>query len=260
LRQLSPRSLKLRTLIKDRMKQTQLTYAVLAKKVGVSLPTIKRWLTKDDFPVEALDHILTTIGLSWKDMLVGLDEHEIKRQPLSEKFEEFIASNPKESFVFLLLSSGLKFKEVLKELNLKEKELETILFTLDKNNFIAFRNNKSILPLLQPPFRWTKTGRFSKRYFLPAARILFKELIEENQGFTSKFDSLAPMVLVGESYLSEKSIVRLKADLWELIEKYRETSRHELTFNSPEHLRPMAFLLTAGKFPLWKSIMWQSNK
>src|SRR4051812_32782794 len=76
--QLTDRSLRIRSVLKIRMQKAGLSYSDLAKEIGVSLPTIKRWFTKYDFPVEALDLILKKLNFPWQDLLLQIDGSEVK--------------------------------------------------------------------------------------------------------------------------------------------------------------------------------------
>jgi transcriptional regulator with XRE-family HTH domain len=256
---LSERSIRLREILKKRLDQRGMTYAALAKKVGVSLPTMKRWMTKDEFSVEALDAMLRELGLSWQELTGVLDGSEIERHPISERDETFLASHSKEAFVFLLLAMQYDFSEIQNELELTAKALEAILLKLDRCNIIAYSGPNNIRVLIRIPFRFSEDGKFSQKYFEPAAKLMFEELVLGNPGFQNVFNPAVPLIRLSEMYLSPKSLVRFKADLWEVVEKYRDLSRIETSFKRRDELFPVAFLIALERFPLWRKVMWEAS-
>lgn len=254
---LTERSIRLREILKTRLELKKVTYTALADKIGVSVPTIKRWMTKDDFPMEALDSILQEVALSWQDVIGMLDKKEVMRQPISAKHETFLAGHPQEALVFLYLSVQYQYAEIKQELNLRDRELESILFKLDKNDFIAYNGKDDIRILIRIPFRFSDKGSFSKKYFSRASKLIFDNLVATFPGFSTVFEPSPPMIRVGEMYLTEKSLVRFKADISELVDKYRETCRLELSFKRRDELVPVGFLIALDKFPLWKKVLWE---
>lgn len=254
--QLSERSVHLRAILKKHLEQKKITYAALAKSIGVSLPTVKRWLTKDDLPVEGLDAILNVLNLTWRELIQALEVHEIHRQMASEAHENFLVTQCKEGFVFILLFHNYTFAEVQALLGLSTVELETIMLKLDRHGFIAYKSPTDFRPLLRGPFRFSNQGKFSQRYFIPAAKMIFEKIVSANTGFSPAFQPSNPLVRIGEMYLSPKSMARFKADLWEIIEKYHETARIEASFKGRDEIFPVTFLLTLDKFPLWQKLMW----
>ena len=253
---LTERSLRIRSLLKARMRQRGISYAALAKDTGVSLATVKRWLTRDDLPVEKLEAILRRLDYSWGELMGAVDSQGDGRAAPTAKQENFIARHPREAMVLILIFVGFSFVGICQELNLSEKELTVILFALDKNNLIAYENNAAIRPLLKLPLRWTEAGVFSQRYFQPVIQEVFEEIVRKKKGFSHSFQPSQPLVSVGETYLTEKSLVRLKADLWELLEKYRDVARVERSVTNLEDRKPVTFLFAIDQFPLWKNVLW----
>ena len=253
---LNARSIRVRNLLKERMRQMGISYAALAKDTGVSLATMKRWLTRDDFPVEKLEAILRLLNYSWGELMGAVDSQGDGRAAPSQKQEDYIARHPRETLVLILIFVGFSFSGICKELKIPEKELKSILFSLDKNNLIAYESNATIRPLLKLPLRWTEAGVFSQRYFQLVIQEVFEEIVRKKKGFSHSFQPSQPLVSVGETYLTEKSLVRLKADLWELLEKYRDVARVERSVTNLEDRKPVTFLFAIDQFPLWKNVLW----
>jgi transcriptional regulator with XRE-family HTH domain len=256
---LSERSIRLRDILKRRLDQQNMTYSALAVRIGVSLPTIKRWMTKDDFPIEGLDSILKEIDLSWQDLINAVDKNEVERMPLNENVEHYISTHPRENFVSLLLAVGYRFQDIQKELDISAEDLEALMFNLDRNNIIVYNGRESIRLLMRIPIRVREDGEFSRTYFGPAARLIFEEIISKHKGFTNFFRPEKSMIRLGEMYLSAKSVARLKADMWELIEKYRETSRIEMSFKQRDEVFPITYLTVVDRFNLWRKTMWEGG-
>jgi len=259
LKQTDDMTLQIRALLKARLQKMNMNYASLAKAVGVSLPTIKRWMTKDDFPIEALSKILRTVQLSWLDLVQGIEFISVGREEATEVQETFVINHPRETYIFLQLFLGYRFHQILKNLKISAEELERIMLQLDKYGFIAYQSKKSIRILKRLPFKWSENGPFSKKYFSRAAESIFNGLVATHSGFSSKFRPEAPLINAIELNLTDVSRARLKADLAEILEKYRSISRQEIEFKNIQEITPVSLLLAVDKYPLWKKVLWEER-
>lgn len=255
-KKLSEDSLKIKLFIRNQLSLQKITYAEVAKELEVSVPTIKRWMTKDDFPFEALAGILKMINVSFKDLFNKVEQNEIKKVTLKESHEAYITSHPQEAFIFLLLFIGYDSEQIRKKLYLSEGELEKFLISLDRNNLIIYSDQKVARTLIRPPFKWADDGKFSKKYLRAALDAFTAEIFESAKGFSPTFKPLEAWTQIGEMYMTQKTLIRMKLDFQELLDKYREMARVENSFKAKEDLFPVTFLLAIDQFPLWQKLMW----
>jgi transcriptional regulator with XRE-family HTH domain len=253
MKKISEQAVAIRSLLREKLSQHGLTYKSLAEQLEVSEPTIKRWMTKDDWPLDALLQTFQILGISWSD-LEGV-QTDFSLQHATEKQEIFVSQSPKESYVYLLLATGHYFEEIRKKLDLSFKSLEAIFLKLDKFDFVAYTGPNQIRPLVKLPLKWTSSGKFSKRYFKICADLLYYQLLMPNSGFNHKFDSKKPLIYASELMLTGTALARFKADLYELIEKYKATAKPFT--NRSEN--PAGLLLALDEFPLWQKAMWEAE-
>ena len=257
---LGARSRKMRTLLKDQIRKKGLTYGLIAAEVGVSLPTVKRWMTKDDFPFEALDTLLRLLDLKWAELMEKVDEPVVDRARLSEKQEAFITNNPQAGYVFLQLFRGVSFDEISANLKIKRQELERICLLLDKQNLVAYEGPQRIRPLVRGPFKLKGMGIFSKRFYQQCAHVIHRKVFERNAGFNSDIPGQDSWIALGEMYMSRKSFAEMKLDFWKLREHYREVAQRDLLFLPPSDVFPVTQMYFLMEMDLWRNVMWDSRE
>ena len=256
---LNTRSLKMRILLKERIRKKNYSYGVIAKKLGVSLPTIKRWMTKDDFPFESLDALLNLLDLSWSELTEKMNETHVRRELISEKQELFISKNPQIAYVFLMFFRGLSFDEVRTDLKIAAAELEKMCFQLDRANLIVFKSPKSVRPLVRGPFKWKSNGAFSKKYFQQCARLIFQIVMDRNSGFARDVPTRDPWMYLGETYMSKKSFAEMKVEFWKLQERFNEIAQRDQKFLKFEDLIPVTQMHFFMELNLWRFVQWESK-
>ncbi len=247
---------KVRLVLKQQLSRRDITYADAAKVMKISLPTLKRWMTHADLTMEAVDSLLDLLKISWTDFLKLIEEAEVSRSTLTEKQEMFLSKNPKACYVFIQLFIGKEVKEVMKELSIDHADMLKYLSLLVKVDLIEYSENSQLRILTRGPFKWKRNQPFSKAYFEEAAHNAFVHFMKNHHGLDVTFHPQNDLVRLNEMYLSQKSLTRFKADLWEIIERYHETGRQELRYLSLKEMKPVTTLLMNGEFNVWKSVHW----
>lgn len=78
-------------LIKASVKVQGLTHSELAKRLGVSEPTVKRWLRGEGISIQQWLKLIDTTGIRFSDIASALDEPSIEQFEYSEKQERVLA-------------------------------------------------------------------------------------------------------------------------------------------------------------------------
>lgn len=250
----------IRIVIKDQLKQQGMTYEEVASGLGVSVPTVKRWLTKTDIPFSGVDGILRLLNMNWNDFTKMIETGTAKRNHFSKKQEDFLSKNPKLAYLFLLLYQGVQLDQVKKSLKVDDDFLRTSYIKMEKAGLVNFFSLGRIKVLNRGPFKYKTTGPFAKRYFAIGAETILEHLLKSywKLPMVPSFKPGKDLLKFGEIFLSEKSFELLKIELDELIEKYQEISRRESMTRKDTQAQPRVYMVGAGKLELWKSIMWGS--
>jgi transcriptional regulator with XRE-family HTH domain len=201
--------------IRDRLRARGLTYRDLAEKLGVSEPTVKRDLSRGDFPLSRLDRICEVLDVSLAEMLSeGRGEHLTR---LSEAQEQALVSDPKLLVVTFLAVNDWKFAEILATFRLDENELVSLLLRLDQLRIVDYRPPHRLRKLTARNFTWRRDGPVHA-YFL--ARVV-------PEFFADRFDGAADDLHFIGGLLSEGSRRHVAASMARLAQEFEELAHRD---------------------------------
>lgn len=160
------------------------TQIVLAKKLNVSLPTLKRWLAGKAVTLENLKRLADSVGVSFVDLAAAVEDKEGTRLQYTIEQEEQLAKNPELLAFFDYLIRGYSPMNVQKKFLLSTVFLERCLSRLDKLGLIDWLpKNKAALKFVGEP-QWRKGGPLAKRFgdqirseFLSSHNTIFEKFV-----------------------------------------------------------------------------------
>jgi transcriptional regulator with XRE-family HTH domain len=202
--------------IKSILRLRGLTYADLAKLLGVSEPTVKRDLSKGRFSLKRLDQICTALGLTLADLMQPPEAQDLVTQ-LSETQELALISQPKYFVVTYLLVNDWKFREITDAFRMDENELIEILLRLDQLRIIDYRPPHRVRKLTARNFAWRKDG--------PVQTFFVTRFVPEF--FQSAFDGPGDAFRFVGGTLSSGSLSQFKASLERLAIEFEELARSD---------------------------------
>ena len=97
--------------IKLRLRAQGLSYSDLAKRLGLSEPTVKRDLSRGKFTLSRLDRICEALGVDILDLLQPPGNSPLTE--LSEAQEQALVANPKLLVVTYLVVNNWKMSEIV---------------------------------------------------------------------------------------------------------------------------------------------------
>jgi transcriptional regulator with XRE-family HTH domain len=200
--------------IKSALRLRGLTYRELARRLGVSEPTVKRDLSKGRFSLRRLDEICSALGLTLADLLQPPEEKDLVTE-LSEAQERALISQPKNFVVTYLLVNDWKFRDITEAFRMDENELSAILLRLDQLKIIEYRPPHRVRKLTARNFAWRKDGpvhSFFVTRFAP-------------EFFQSAFDGVGDAFRFVGGTLSAGSLSQFKAALERLAVHFEELAR-----------------------------------
>lgn len=160
----SERILQINKLIKASAKSQGLTYAQLAKRLGVSEPTVKRWLRGDGISIQQWVQLIDTIGLRFADIASALDEPTLDEFEYSEKQERTLAESEGLLAFFQSLLLGSSPVEIMKHHSLSKMSVSVYLKKLDEIGLIEWTEGMTCKLKFQGEQRWKKNGPLSKKF------------------------------------------------------------------------------------------------
>lgn len=186
--------------LRRRLQAAGLTQEEAARRLGVSLPTLKRWLAGKAVTIDQLKRICDLIGVQVAEVALEIESGLPAQEYYTEEQEEYLALNPDALAFFDLLSRGRSVRYIAKEFNLAPKSAERYLSALDKIHLIDWLpGNKVRLRLSGEPV-WAKDGPLARRF---KSEILSQFLSGQDNGHFSLNEFLPDDVNRIQASLSE---------------------------------------------------------
>jgi len=187
--------------IKLRLRAQGLSYSDLAKRLGLSEPTVKRDLSRGKFTLARLDLICEALGVDIVDLLQPPGNAPLTE--LSEAQEQALVANPKLLVVTYLVVNDWKMSEIVNTFQLDHGELAVLLAKLDRLRIIDYRPPVRIKKLTGRNFEWRKDG--------PVHAYFIERVCPEF--FKSHFETAGDEFRFVAGMLSEASLLRLRTSL-----------------------------------------------
>jgi DNA-binding Xre family transcriptional regulator len=158
--------------IKTILRTRNITYRVLARRMGLSEATVKRDLSRGGFSLRRLDSICKALQLGVGDLILPPGLRSLVTE-LTEAQERVLVGNPKMLVVTYLLTNDWRFQDIVTGFQITDSELVAILLKLDELKIIEFRPPHRVKKLTARNFSWRKDGpvhaffikRFTPEFF-----------------------------------------------------------------------------------------------
>ena len=164
-----------RTLLIQALKQTLrergLTYAHVARALGVSVPTVKRLFAREDLSLKRLERITELAGTGLRELLERAHEPRAPARPLTLTQEREIVADPKLLFVTWLVLNRTPFEEITREYALSEREVLACFIRLDRLKVLELHSGNRVRLLVDRRFSWRPGG--------PVQRYIHQRLLRE---------------------------------------------------------------------------------
>jgi transcriptional regulator with XRE-family HTH domain len=187
--------------VKAQLRARGMTYRELARRLGLSEPTIKRDLARGNFSLERLDRICQVLGIGVEELLAGAERSPLTE--LTEQQEHALVSHPRLLLVTYLAINDWKFAEIVATFRLEAGELIDVLLKLDRLRILEFRPPTRIRKLTARNFSWRKDG--------PVQGYFLERVVPEF--FDARFEAPGDEMRFVGGTLSAASMLRMQATL-----------------------------------------------
>jgi transcriptional regulator with XRE-family HTH domain len=201
--------------VKTRLRAQGLTYRELARKLGVSEPTIKRDLARGNFSLKRLDRICEVLGIGIEELLSSPDRSPITE--LSEQQEHALVSSPRLLVVTYLVVNDWKFADIIATFRLDANELIDVLLKLDSLKILDFRPPTRMRKLTARNFSWRKDG--------PVQAYFLQRVIPEF--FNARFEALGDEMRFVAGTLSAASMLRMQSSLRRVAAEFEQLAHQD---------------------------------
>ena len=197
--------------VKAHLRSRSLTYADLARGLGVSEGTVKRIFSRKRCSTGQLDAMCDFLQLELTDLVRTLPRPQRLLEQLSWKQEEQVTADVKLLFVAICALHLLRVEEIVRNYRLSEAECVRKLLALERIGFLELHPGNRYRLLVARTFRWIPDG--------PIAQIAKREMPDF---FDHSFDQPGELLQVLNVRISDASRVSLLSRLRQVAEAYNE--------------------------------------
>jgi len=152
------------TTLKKALKNSGLTYADVARHLGMSEANVKRLFSSKRFTIERLEDICQLMNMELSDLFHLHEETRTQITQLTLEQEKTLVQDIKLLLVAVSVRNRLTFDDMIKNYELSETELVRCLAALDKLKIIDLLPQNRFKLLIDDNFRWHPNGPI-ERFF-----------------------------------------------------------------------------------------------
>jgi len=150
--------------LKACLKARGLTYGALAKRLGLSEPTVKRMFSRGSFTLERIERILEVIELDLQELARLAREGSPAPAELTQEQEFGLARDERLFSVFWLVQNQWSFAEIVAGFAISRAELTAAYARLEHLQLIRWGPGERARLLVRRDFRWRDGGPVKKTY------------------------------------------------------------------------------------------------
>lgn len=203
--------------LKKALRQRGLTYADVARALGLAESSVKRLFAQKSFSVDRVEQICRLMKLEITDLLELMHAAEARIAQLTEEQERALVKEPKLLLVGILAISYWSTADMLASFRLGKTELVRLLAQLDRMGIIDLLPGNLIRIRLARSFAWRKDGPIQR----------FFEEHMQRQFFETSFDNEGELRIVAFGALSSRSNELLQQRLRKVAEEFDQVAHED---------------------------------
>jgi transcriptional regulator with XRE-family HTH domain len=222
--------------LRSRCKAAGLTQSALAKLLGISIPTAKRWLKGEGLDLISLQRLLSAIGMTWQEFAAHIDLDSPPRFQYSLRQEEILAEDPQLLLVFDALLRGMNTKSVQDHFQISYATLRRFLRQLEDVQLLEVHERDRIKLRKHGEPVWRENG--------PLAR-MFRSLLLA--GFCKKFGDDRKHLRIALHHYRPEDVATLQRKIADLMDF--ATLADQRSLRSSNFIAATEYTLVTGLAP-----------
>ncbi|MBP6677223.1 MAG: helix-turn-helix transcriptional regulator [Vitreoscilla sp.] len=146
------------TVLKTELKAAGITYAALARELGMAESTVKRMLSKGEMPLSRVDEICRVLKTDFAELSRRVADAAPLRRELTLEQEKAVVADRKLLLLAICCMSQWTLEQVVSTYRLSEAEAIKYLVQLDRLGIIELRPMNRYRLNLAKTFRWRPHG------------------------------------------------------------------------------------------------------
>jgi transcriptional regulator with XRE-family HTH domain len=231
--------------LKRGLRSRGITYAMLAKRISLSEPSVKRILSRGSLSLPRLERICEASGISMEELVRPVSgSASDTSSTLALAQEAALAADPELLGCFYLMTNGHAPQEVAARLGADERQLRRWLVKLDNLGLVELRARLHARLRVRAPISWRADGPIRRTY---ESRVREEFMLSS---FTAPGESLhfrSAELSEASRQILQRKLDRLTADFNELAELDRHLPASEKRSAAlMMACRPWVFSMMAG--------------
>ena len=146
------------TILKRELKAAQMTYADLARALGMAESSVKRMLAKGDMPLSRIDAICRALKLDFSELARSVADMQPLLAELTQAQEKAVVADKKLLLTAICVLSQWTLEQITGSYRLSEAEAIKYLVQLDRIGIIELKPLNRYRLKLAKTFRWRPHG------------------------------------------------------------------------------------------------------
>ena len=151
-------TLDLVTALKAELRAAGITYADLARELGLAESSIKRIFAKGDMPLSRIDDVLRVLKMDFVELAARVVHAQPLRKELTLEQERAVVADRKLLLIAICAMSQWSFEQIVATYTVTEAEAVAALLTLDRLGVIELRPLNRYRLKIDKTFRWRADG------------------------------------------------------------------------------------------------------
>jgi transcriptional regulator with XRE-family HTH domain len=150
--------------LKRCLRSQGVTYAALARTLGLSEASVKRLFSAGGFTLERIEQICRVVDIDFYELARLARGATSTVSTLTSMQEQALAANPRMLVVFQLLLNDWKIDEILSEYRLSRAECLKLSLELDRLRLIELRPDNEVRLRTARQISWRRDGPMRRAY------------------------------------------------------------------------------------------------
>ncbi len=146
------------TALKKELKTAQMTYADLARALGMAESSVKRMLAKGDMPLSRIDAMCRVLKIDFADLARSVADAKPLLSELTEAQEKAVVADKKLMLCAICVQSQWTLEQIITSYRLSEADGIKYLAQLDRIGIIELKPLNRYRLKLAKTFRWRPHG------------------------------------------------------------------------------------------------------
>jgi len=203
--------------LKSALKSSRITYAAVARGLGLSESSVKRKFSRHEFSLSEIDRICTLCAMDISDLVKLMEQRHDRLQGLTAAQEREIASDIGLLVVTVCVLNRWSFDNILEFYVFEQHQLVQMLARLDRLHIIELQPNNRVKLLVAPNFGWLPNGPIEQ---------VFLRVIQQDF-FAARFEQQDHELLVLNGMLDDASNAEFRKKMERLAREFDLLNRED---------------------------------